>query len=153
MKNITLDGNALRLMAAHLPESVQQMAEVVGWEATASLIARFGGSCFPVPRGLRPGGDERLSLLLEVLTPAQMQRFMHTFGGESSFVIPKCDHARREWRNRLFIRDLQAAITAGESRRMALSYLCPRYGIGNTSAWKIIREYGILGGDKHESLH
>ncbi|MGO2143929.1 MAG: hypothetical protein ACTH4K_10335 [Serratia bockelmannii] len=153
MKNIILDGNALRLMAEHLPESVRQMAEVVGWEATASLIARFGGSCFPVPRGRSHHGDKRLLLLLEVLTPAQMQRFMHTFGGESSFIIPKCDHARREWRNRLFVRDLQAALTAGESRRMALSYLCPRYGIGNTIAWKIIREYGLSGDVKHESLH
>ncbi|EAN0329123.1 hypothetical protein CCW43_24265 [Salmonella enterica] len=152
MKDIILDGNALRQMAAYLPESVAQMAEVIGWDTTSRLIERFGGASFPVPRGQRHDGEKRLMLLLEVMTPEQMRRFISTFGGDSSLIIPQCDSAKREWRNRLFIRDLRQSIAAGESRRMALSYLCPRYGIGNTLAWRIIREYGLSAGDNNESL-
>ncbi|SMG61816.1 hypothetical protein SAMN03159353_10629 [Cedecea sp. NFIX57] len=153
MKNITLDEHILSQMAAFLPESVRQMVDVLGGEATARLVNRFGGASFPVSRGLRDAGGQRLGMLLEVLTPDQLQRFMHTFGGDSSFLIPKCDQAKREWRNRLFIRDLRDALATGASRRMALSWLCPRYDIGSTQAWILIREYGLSGGGKHASVH
>lgn len=153
MINITLDENILYQMAAFLPESVRQMVGVLGGETTARLINRFGGASFPVARGLRETGNQRLGMLLEVMTPDQLQLFTHTFGGDSSFLIPKCDQAKREWRNRLFIRDLRAALETGASRRMALSWLCPRYDIGSTRAWILIREYGLSGGGKHETRH
>lgn len=140
MLNIKLDGDTLRLLRTCLPECVEQMGELIGWHATAAMIERFGGSKFPIPRGVRRDATESINRLLEVLTPAQVEKIILCFGGEDNFAVPNCAEARRLYRNTLFLRDLNAALASGESHRRALTYLCPRYGIGNTTAWKLIRQ-------------
>jgi hypothetical protein len=130
-------------LADYLPETVLQIAGVAGWEATAKLINDFGGSQFPVGRGKRECGEPRRRMLAAIMTPEQLEAFAHTFGGESSFAIPRCDRAKREWRNRRFINALLSATAAGESKRMAMTVLCPRFGIGHTTAWGLLRRYGV----------
>ncbi|ELL9165502.1 hypothetical protein Q3Z59_004910, partial [Salmonella enterica] len=46
--------------------------------------------------------------------------------------------ALREWRNRCFLAEVDRMLADGESLRMALTVLGPRFGIGNTRAWAIV---------------
>lgn len=123
----------------YLPESVTQIAELIGWEATGRLINHFGGVDFPVGKGLRGSGARRLSLLREALTPEQIDLLVSTFGGERLF-IPQCKQAKTVWRNRLFIGEVQRLTDNGESVNMALTVCCPRFGIGATRARELWRE-------------
>lgn len=127
-----------------LPETARQLAEVIGFPATQALVARFGGALFPVGRGLRSTGERRLSLLREVIGPEKTALLIRHFGGDGSLVIPRCAGALREWRNRCFLQEVDARVAEGESLRMALTELGPKFGIGNTRAW------AILGG-RHQS--
>ncbi|EDS5133844.1 hypothetical protein B7M36_005391, partial [Salmonella enterica subsp. enterica serovar Minnesota] len=106
--------------------------------ATQRLIERFGGACFPVGRGLRGSGERRLSMLREVIGEDNTRLLVQRFGGESSLVIPRCADALREWRNRCFLAEVDRMLADGESLRMALTVLGPRFGIGNTRAWAIV---------------
>ncbi|MEN3258639.1 hypothetical protein AAH678_07520 [Sodalis endosymbiont of Spalangia cameroni] len=90
---------------ALLPESVQQIAGLIGFPATEALIRHFGGVPFRIGKGLRGAGERRIALLQDVLTPSQVALLMHHFGGEELY-IPRCDKAWRAWRNRCFLAEL-----------------------------------------------
>ncbi|ECK1882249.1 hypothetical protein ORB76_000796 [Salmonella enterica] len=121
-----------------LPETARDIADTIGFPATQRLIERFGGACFPVGRGLRGSGERRLSMLREVIGEDNTRLLVQRFGGESSLVIPRCADALREWRNRCFLAEVDRMLADGESLRMALTVLGPRFGIGNTRAWAIV---------------
>lgn len=74
--------------------------------------------------------------------PQQLEAFAHTFGGESSFATLLCDRAKREWRNRRFINALLFATATSELKRMSMNVLCPRFGIGHTTARGLLKRYG-----------
>ncbi|ECF2942161.1 hypothetical protein E2G14_25585 [Salmonella enterica subsp. enterica serovar Reading] len=121
-----------------LPETAREIADTIGFPATQRLIERFGGACFPVGRGLRESGGRRLSMLREVIGEENTRLLVQRFGGDSSLVIPRCADALREWRNRCFLAEVDRMLANGESLRMALTVLGPRFGIGNTRAWAIV---------------
>lgn len=121
-----------------LPDSVREIAAVIGFPATQALVERYGGVCFPIGRGMRGEGARRLTLLREVIGHENTQRLIQHFGGESSLVIPRCAAALREWRNRCFLAEVDALVDAGESVRMALTLTAPKYGIANTWAWELL---------------
>lgn len=121
-----------------LPDTVRQMAMVIGFPATQKLVERFGGACFPIGRGLRGTGERRLALLRDVIGEDKTLLLMKQFGGESSLVIPRCAGAMREWRNRCFLAEVDELVDNGESLRMALTLIAPRYGFANTWAWALL---------------
>lgn len=121
-----------------LPDTARQIADAIGFPATQRLIERFGGACFPVGHGLRDTGERRLTMLREVIGEENTRKLVSRFGGDSSLVIPRCADALREWRNRCFLAEVDSMLAEGESLRMALTILGPKYGIGNTRAWAIV---------------
>nr|WP_241391050.1 Mor transcription activator family protein [Serratia proteamaculans]ULG15520.1 hypothetical protein 465p1_00115 [Serratia proteamaculans] len=121
-----------------LPESVQQIASLIGFPATSKLIQQFGGVQFRIGKGLRSSGQRRIALLQEALTPEQVALLMQHFSGEDLY-IPRCQDAWREWRNRCFLADIDRLKAEGESLTMALTLLCPKYGIAATRAWELLR--------------
>lgn len=124
-----------------LPDTARQIADVIGFPATQRLIERFGGACFPVGRGLRGTGERRLAMLRDVIGDENTRQLVKRFGGDSSLVIPRCADALREWRNRCFLTEVDSMLADGESLRMALTVLGPKYGIGNTRAWAIVASH------------
>lgn len=121
-----------------LPESVQQIASLIGFPATSKLIQQFGGVQFRIGKGLRSSGQRRIALLQETLTPEQVSLLMQHFSGEDLY-IPRCQDAWREWRNRCFLTEIEQLKAEGESLTMALTLLCPKYGIAATRAWELLR--------------
>lgn len=121
-----------------LPESVQQIASLIGFSATSKLIQQFGGVQFRIGKGLRSSGQRRIALLQETLTPEQVALLMQHFSGEDLY-IPRCQDAWREWRNRCFLAEIEQLKAEGESLTMALTLLCPKYGIAATRAWELLR--------------
>ncbi len=121
-----------------LPESVQQIASLIGFPATSKLIRQFGGVQFRIGKGLRSSGQRRIALLQETLTPEQVALLMQHFSGEDLY-IPRCQDAWREWRNRCFLAEIEQLKAEGESLTMALTLLCPKYGIAATRAWELLR--------------
>ncbi|ORM62007.1 hypothetical protein PRCB_02985 [Pantoea rodasii] len=121
-----------------LPDTVRQIVDVIGFDATQKLIERFGGARFPIGKGVRRDGEHRLALLREVIGEDAVRRLVKHFGGENTLVIPRCAAALREWRNRCFYADMDDRVSSGESLRMALTHVAPRYGFGNTWAWELI---------------
>lgn len=134
-----------------LPESVQQIASLIGFPATSKLIQQFGGVQFRIGKGLRSSGQRRIALLQETLTPEQVALLMQHFSGEDLY-IPRCQDAWREWRNRCFLAEIEQLKAEGESLTMALTLLCPKYGIAATRAWELLRVGQAPSGGEQPSL-
>ncbi|BEN89954.1 hypothetical protein BMF90_07480 [Serratia sp. OLHL2] len=134
-----------------LPESVQQIASLIGFPATSKLIQQFGGVQFRIGKGLRSSGQRRIALLQETLTPEQVALLMQHFSGEDLY-IPRCQDAWREWRNRCFLAEIEQLKAEGESLTMALTLLCPKYGIAATRAWELLRAGQAPSGGEQPSL-
>ncbi|RUR90819.1 hypothetical protein [Pectobacterium polaris] len=54
-------------VAGLLPEVVLQIADLIGFPATARLLDQFGGTTFPIGKGLRALGTHRAELLRETV--------------------------------------------------------------------------------------
>ncbi|MET5645895.1 hypothetical protein WH817_14465 [Serratia marcescens] len=134
-----------------LPESVQQIASLIGFPATSKLIQQFGGVQFRIGKGLRSSGQRRIALLQETLTPEHVALLMQHFSGEDLY-IPRCQDAWREWRNRCFLAEIEQLKAEGESLTMALTLLCPKYGIAATRAWELLRAGQAPSGGEQPSL-
>ncbi|TXE27133.1 hypothetical protein FOT62_22705 [Serratia marcescens] len=136
---------------ALLPESVQQIAALIGFPATEALIRQFGGVTFPIGKGLRGTGQRRIALLQKTLSPDHVAVLVQHFSGDVLY-IPRCDAAWRAWRNRCFFADIDRLQAEGESLTMALTLICPKYGIASTRAWELLKSRDSTPLPKQNSL-
>lgn len=122
---------------ALLPESVQQIAELIGYPATARLLDKLGGTTFPIGKGLRALGAARATLLRETIGEENAQLLVKNFGGEVLY-LPRCDRALRELRNRAFLYEFAQLRDSGISSLMIMTQLCPKYGFSDRFAWGLL---------------
>lgn len=134
---------------ALLPESVQQMAELIGYPATARLLDKLGGTTFPIGKGLRALGAARATLLRETIGDVNAQLLVKHFGGEVLY-LPRCDRALRELRNRAFLAEFAQLRDSGVSSLMVMTQLCPKYGFSDRFAWGLLeRNKNIMDTQQH----
>ncbi|AYC19838.1 hypothetical protein DZA65_02960 [Dickeya dianthicola] len=129
----------LERVAGLLPDVVLQIADLIGFPATARLIERFGGTTFPIGKGIHALGAARAELLRETIGAARAELLSKTFGGDIVY-LPRCAAALRELRNQRFMHDLNKMTESGTSITMAMSRLCPDYGFSDRLAWELVRE-------------
>ncbi|QHP82374.1 hypothetical protein EO763_22185 [Pectobacterium odoriferum] len=129
----------LERVAGLLPEVVLQVADLIGFPATARLLEKFGGTTFPIGKGLRALGAHRAELLRETVGVDNAALLVKKFGGEVLY-LPRCDRALRELRNQRFLSEFAALRESGTSGNMAMTQLCPLYGFSDRFAWELVRE-------------
>ncbi|MFJ5441734.1 Mor transcription activator family protein [Pectobacterium sp. CHL-2024] len=129
----------LERVAGLLPEVVLQIADLIGFPATARLLDKFGGTTFPIGKGLRALGAHRAELLRETVGVDNAALLVKKFGGEVLY-LPRCDRALRELRNQRFLSEFAALRSSGTSGNMAMTQLCPVYGFSDRFAWELVRE-------------
>ncbi|TKI08645.1 Mor transcription activator family protein [Martelella alba] len=122
-----------------LPPSVIQIADLIGFPATERLLAAFGGTTFPISKGLRALGAARAALLRDTIGDENTKLLIKAFGGEEPY-LPRCDRALRELRNRRFLAEFEQAKNQGTSSLMALTFLCPKYGFSDRFAWQLLSQ-------------
>lgn len=141
----------LEQVAELLPESVQQIAELIGYPATVRLLEAFGGTTFPVSKGLRALGATRTALLRQAVGEDNAALLAKNFGGEVLY-LPRCDRALRELRNRRFLEEFDALRCQGTSSLMVMTELCPKYGFSDRFAWGLLAEQKNATANQQNSL-
>ena len=121
-----------------LPESMQQIAEVIGLDGAEKLVRAVGGARFKFGKGRH--NTARMKLLRQAVGKAGADKLAAVFGGDELY-IPRCSVQLRKIRNRRF-RAACAALTDGgkTSKAMALTELCPQFGLSHRTADKILAE-------------
>ena len=121
-----------------LHESKRQIAGVIGLDGAERLVRAIGGARFKFGKGRQ--NTARMKLLHKAVGAADAAKLAAVFGGDELY-IPRCSAQLRLVRNRRF-RAAFAALTDGgkTSKAMALTELCPQFGLSHRTADKILAE-------------
>ena len=121
-----------------LPESMRQIAGVIGLDGAERLVRAIGGARVKFGKGRQD--TARMKLLHKAVGAADAAKLAAVFGGDELY-IPRCSAQLRLVRNRRF-RAAFAALTDGgkTSKAMALTELCPQFGLSHRTADKILAE-------------
>ena len=120
-------------VAELLPESVQQMIDIVGFPAVEKIITHFGGATFKFT-----DGTYYFPKLKELIGMESAVKLREVFRGDGLY-IPRCQAALRVLRNYRFKAEYDYLTqTKHTSGRMAMLELCPKYQISDRSGWEIV---------------
>ncbi|MFH1813414.1 MAG: Mor transcription activator family protein [Pseudomonadota bacterium] len=111
-----------------LPQSVVDLIELLGYEATMRLVDAFGGLKIEVPYGRVEG--PLTARIIQTLGGGLAARFMATYGGEELY-IPRCVQAIRDERDRA----IQADYDAGSR----VPDIAQKYMISERWVWVVLK--------------
>lgn len=106
-----------------LPDSLQEMAAVIGFGGVLALVREYGGVRLYVPRTL-PAEH----ILITLLGTAAAQRLAAEYGGREHFDIPRAEGLMRAVRNRRIRADRAAGLSL---RELALKYRLTERAVSN----------------------
>ena len=125
-----------------LPESMRQIAEVIGLDGAEKLVRSIGGARFKFGKGRQ--NTARMKLLHKAVGAADAEKLAAVFGGDELY-IPRCSAQLRLVRNRRFRAAFMALTDGGKtSKAMALTELCPQFGLSHRTADKILAERDVV---------
>lgn len=124
-----------------LPETVLDIAGLIGFPATALLIKALGGTTIPFGKGVRAVGARRMGLLRDAVGEENTLILTKHFGGLPPVYLPRCDRALRELRNRSFIVEFEALREQGLSSLRLMTELCPKYGFSDRFGWELLSKF------------
>ncbi len=120
-----------------LPGTVQDIVDVIGLPATEQLVKAIGGARFKFGKGKED--TPRLHILFSAIGEAKTYELLKVYGGEELYV-PRCENALRELRNERFRNEfITLTEVEGISGLMAMTQLCPKYGISERTGYTIMR--------------
>ena len=122
-------------VAELLPETVQQMVDLVGFPTVEKIITNFGGATFRFTDGVHY--FPKLKALIGLESAVKLRE---VFRGEWLY-IPRCQTALRVLRNYRFKADYDYLTQhLNKSGRMAMLELCPKYQLSDRSGWEILAQ-------------
>jgi Mor family transcriptional regulator len=136
----------LESVAALLPDSVQQIAALIGLAYTLKLVEAFGGTTFPVSKNRRRMGQIRYEALAEVVGVDAADLLTHHYGGDV-LAIPKCAQALRELRDRQLRADFDL-LTRDAGAVPTVTQLARRYRLTERHVWRLLNQTDRDGGEQ-----
>lgn len=122
-------------VAELLPETVQQMVDLVGFPTVEKIITNFGGATFRFTDGVHY--FPKLKALIGLESAVKLRE---VFRGEWVY-IPRCETALRVLRNYRFKADFDCLTQhLNKSGRMTMLELCPKYQLSDRSGWEIVAQ-------------
>lgn len=122
-------------VAELLPETVQQMVDLVGFPTVEKIITNFGGATFRFTDGVHY--FPKLKALIGLESAVKLRE---VFRGEWVY-IPRCETALRVLRNYRFKADFDCLTQhLNKSGRMAMLELCPKYQLSDRCGWEIVAQ-------------
>ncbi|WP_460536628.1 Mor transcription activator family protein [Chitinimonas naiadis] len=106
-------------LTAFLPDTIRDMAEIIGLPTVLRLVEAYGGITFPVSKGRSRLGEIRHGALVDVVGEVAANQLAYHYGGEELY-IPQCTAALRVLRHRRIRSEFGRLTTNGYSGREAV---------------------------------
>lgn len=126
-------------MLSILPEVASHIVSLIGITKAMRLFKVFGGTTFPVGKGIKFLGSKHARSLREILTEDEIKRLQNDFSGEV-FYLPRCDRLLREIRNREFLSEFAEMRQSGTTALACMSVLPPKYGFSDRYGWQLLKK-------------
>lgn len=126
-----------------LPESVRDIINIIGVNATLELVKEFGGRTWRFSRGYRGPGAIRAARMAEVVGQVESDRLIETLGKIAAPVyIPACSAALRALRNTEIIQRFDTMTGAHDppySANEAVFELAGQYKMCDRQIWRVLK--------------
>ncbi|WP_409161705.1 hypothetical protein [Pectobacterium sp. B2J-2] len=121
-----------------LPDVCVDIVNLIGINQAMKLFKTFGGTTFPIGKGIKFLGGARANALRTILTDEEIKKLQQYFSGEILY-LPRCDRLLREVRNREFLNEFAAMRQTGASALSCMAVLPPKYGFSDRYGWQLLR--------------
>lgn len=128
-----------------LPDSMLELMQVIGFDATYTLVKRFGGINIPVGMAKTPAGKVLHARLSEEIGEDNAYKVSRIFGHQRFLWVPKCQDAMRELRNRKIRAELDRLTMRPHNYSMptAVRTVALDFGLTERQIWYIAKETDI----------
>lgn len=120
-----------------LPDSVREMADLIGLDKAMLVVAQLGGRTIDVPKGAGPPGRDAVRRLAELIGLDAALELTRQYGGSRGLYIPTCDAAKGlvlDWRIKMRYEQLSQSL----STRRAVAELCTEFGTSDRHIWRAL---------------
>ncbi len=119
-----------------LPDSIQEIIDIIGLPATVKVVEALGGVTVKFPQR---GGKLHpvIELTREAIGEDALNSLADYFAGGEVY-IPRCEAALCHLKHQRFIDEVAALTEDGLSITTAVMQLCPKYQFSDRTAWKIL---------------
>ncbi|TJZ73880.1 Mor transcription activator family protein [Chitiniphilus eburneus] len=141
MKMETFDLSEMQPMAmqiGELPDTVQEIAVVVGLPAALKMVRQYGGTSLHIPQGKHRLGKSRYEELAQLIGADEIQRLAEHFRGCDAIYIPRCAKILRAMRDEA-IRSEFDEYTREESANRAVTKLARDHDLCERRVWEILK--------------
>lgn len=115
-----------------LPESLQQMIDAIGENATLAVVEAFPGTTQRLPALSNVSTHHFVPVIGEVL----LMGLVKSLGGSRDIYIPRCLDGMRKKRDQAIVREYLASVKVNE--------LALKYHLSDRQIWRILKETNML---------
>lgn len=129
---------SIEQMQSLLPDSIAEVAEVLGMPATLMLVEKLGGTSLHVPQGANRRGLKRLNQVAAQIGQDNANKLAEFCCGEPLY-IPRCDVALRRIRDLTICDKFEQGVRAGKTANEVVVQLALEYRLTDRWIWKILK--------------
>ncbi|GAA5787298.1 Mor transcription activator family protein [Chitiniphilus shinanonensis] len=123
---------------AELPDTVQEIAVVVGLPNAMKMVKQYGGTSLHIPQGKHRLGRSRYDELAALIGGEEIQRLADHFRGCDAVYIPRCARILRAVRDEAIRREFDE-YTREESANRAVTKLARDHDLCERRVWEILK--------------
>lgn len=120
-----------------LPESIQEIAHLIGYPAALTLVNAFGGTTLAVAMAVTDKGMANFQYLAEIIGQREAEILTRHYGGDVLY-IPRCYTALQELRDRELCRRFDE-MNAEHSANWTVQQLALHYKLADRTVWRILK--------------
>jgi Mor family transcriptional regulator len=124
---------------ALLPAQLLEIAEAIGLPAAQRLVDEFGGTTWPVAKGVRRLGIIRHAALVDVIGERAADIMAQRWANVALY-IPKCDAALRRLRDLEINRQFEQGVREGVSANTLVANLAMEFKLSDRWIWDILKK-------------
>lgn len=124
-------------LANMVPDTVYEIANLIGLENTLLLIEKFGGVYLEIPKKLN---SMRAKWLIDTVGTQATKVLLKNYGGGFVY-IPKCHALLTELRNRQFCEMVHQLMSQGISQTVAVQTTAPEFGFSERWGVELLYRY------------
>lgn len=121
-----------------LPESVQALITLIGFEAAFELVRHLGGTTYPLRQGRTQSTASGAAYLEEIAGAEAAEKMMRHLAPCNLFV-PKCEAAMTELRDRRIRRAFDRQTASGVPAYQAAADLALAHRLTDRHIWRILK--------------
>lgn len=122
-----------------LPDSVQALITVIGFNETLELVRLMGGTTYPLRQGYTKNSQSRVAYLEEIIGSEAAGRLVEAMAPCNLF-IPRCETALYELRNRKIRSQFDRQTAGGTPAYEAVNDLALAHRLSDRHVWRILKQ-------------